>query len=232
MTNHLSARSSWRSLLLLLLLAPGVGLAAQETAATEQQPPPASSGLPGTQARAPLRLSEDALSREETASRPSRGARILAEAGGGLLAGLGGGFAGVMTGNAMCEEGLVGPPGGFLMPCLGANLVGLLLGVGVGVPLGVWGGGLLMGGNANPLGAMAGVGLGLVAGVFVGMTVPSPLGFLLALSLPLIGSIMGYEATQPDPGPRAPAVASTPPRLQPVLAFSPHGALVGLGGSF
>ncbi|WP_375768566.1 hypothetical protein NR798_43955 [Archangium gephyra] len=223
MTAFLSPPSSL-SLLLLLLLAPGVGLAGQEALT------PTASGQPGTQEGASLRLREDDWTQED--ARPSRGLRILAETGAGLLTGLGGGVAGAFAGGALCEAGVVGSKSGFLS-CLEPAASGLLLGAGAGFALGVWWGGEAAGGDGRLLGALAGFGscaaLGLLWGVAAGT--PST-GLLVAIPLSLIGSIVGYELTQQAPasGPQAPAVASA--RFQPVLAFSSRGALVGLGGSF
>ncbi|MFY0572065.1 hypothetical protein ACN28E_50685 [Archangium lansingense] len=219
-------------LLLILLLAPGVGLAAQEPA-TEEQPPLAASEQPGTQEHAPLRLSEEPWAQADDASRLSPGWRLVTEAGVGVLLGLGGGYAGIVTSQAMCDADLLGFQGGF-MPCLGPNLIGVLLGVGIGIPLGVWSSGQLMGGDGNLMGALAGSLLGLLPGILVAMFVPHTLGLPLAFSFPLMGAMVGYELTRPEraPGPQAPAMASAPRRLQPVLAFSSRGALVGLGGSF
>jgi hypothetical protein len=231
------------SLLLLLLIAPGVGLAAPEAPreplaqdAVLSEPRLASSGLPGTDARAPLRLRADdpSLGAGESA-RPSTALRILAQTGAGLLLGAAGGYGGFLGSLGLC--GLGG--GGF--GCLLTGFGGLLLGGGLGLSLGVGGTGELMGGTGSMLGALAGlsVGLGasLVVGLIVGLAVSPLAGLLLAVPLSVAGTIVGYELSQaetaPDAAPRAPAVASARrPRLQPVLAFSPRGAVVGLGGTF
>jgi hypothetical protein len=222
------------SLLLLLLLAPGVGLAAQEPTSL-LEPRLASSGLPGTDERAPLRLGEEDWAQgEKQEFRPPRGLRILAETGAGLLTGAGGGVLGFFAGAGLCGAGIVGSRSGFF-GCLDAAAIGVILGAGTGVALGVWWGGEAAGGDGKLLGALGGMGAGAVLGVGAGLV--SGRGDLaLFFSVPgaLIGAIVGYELSQRTlvPGPRAPAVASPRPRLQPVLAFSPHGALVGLGGSF
>lgn len=85
----------------------------------------------------------------------------------------------------------------------------------------------MAGGDGRLLGALAGFGVGAALGFLMMGLTDSPAGLFIGFPLSLIGSVVGYELTQ-----RAPAVASTPPRFQPLLAFSPHGALVGLGGSF
>ncbi|HZI03445.1 MAG TPA: hypothetical protein VEZ71_05455 [Archangium sp.] len=233
MTNPLSSPSRL-PLLLLLLLAPGVGLAAQEPTSL-REPRLASSGLPGTDERAPLRLSgEDWAQGEKEDFRPHRALRILAETGAGLLTGAGGGVLGFLAGSGLCGAGLVGNRGGFF-GCLDAAAIGLILGAGTGVSLGVWWGGEAAGGDGKLLGALAGMGSGAVLGVVAGVVVGRPdLGFVFSVPGALIGAIVGYELSQRAPafGPPSPAVASARPRLQPLLAFSPHGALVGLGGSF
>jgi hypothetical protein len=223
--------------LLLLLLAPGVGLAAQEPPVrpeardTVRRPLLAVSALPGTEERAPLRLREDGPAEED--DRPSRGLRILAETGAGLLTGLGGGLVGVFAGAGLCEAGLVGSQGGFI-GCLDAGVGGLLLGAGAGFALGVWWGGEAAGGDGKLLGAMAGFGGGAALGLLAVAATQSANGLLIGLPLSMIGAIVGYELSQraPASGPSSPSMASPRPRLQPVLAFSSRGALVGLGGSF
>lgn len=232
MTNPLSSPSRL-PLLLLLLLAPGVGLAAQEP--TFLEPRLASSGLPGTDERAPLRLSEEDWAQGEKEDfRPPRALRILAETGAGLLTGAGGGVLGFLAGGGLCGAGLVGNRGGFF-GCLDAAAIGLLLGAGTGVSLGVWWGGEAAGGDGKLLGALAGMGSGAVLGVLAGVAAGRPdLGLVFTAPGALIGAIVGYEFSQRAlaSGPPSPAVASARSRLQPLLAFSPHGALVGLGGSF
>ncbi|HYO67177.1 MAG TPA: hypothetical protein VEU33_13970 [Archangium sp.] len=230
------------SLLLLLLLTPGVGLAAPEAPreplardAVLSEPLLASSGLPGTDARAPLRLREgDPSWREGENARPPTALRILAQTGAGLLLGVGGGYGGFLGSLGLC--GLGG--GGF--GCLYSSIGGMLLGGGLGLALGVWGTGELMGGTGSMLGALAGLSVGLAASLVVGLIVGlavSPLaGLVLAVPLSLAGTIVGYELSQPEPAldaaPRAPAVSSARPRLHPVLAFSPRSTVVGVGGTF
>ena len=233
MTNPPSSPSRL-PLLLLLLLAPGVSLAAQEPSPL-LEPRLASSGLPGTDERAPLRLSEeDGAQGEREESRPPRALRILAETGAGLLTGAGGSVLGALAGVSLCEAGVAGTRGGFLS-CVDGAIIGLAVGAGIGLPLGVWWGGEAAGGDGKLLGVLAGMGSGMVLGFLAGVVVGRP-DFGLGFTVPgaLIGGIVGYELSQPSlaSGPPSPAVASARPRLQPLLAFSPHGGLVGLGGSF
>jgi hypothetical protein len=215
MTSRLLFGSKLSLVLCLLLLVPRVGLAAEP---------------------APLRLTEDSPLTASKPSRPSRGLRILAETGAGLLLGTGLGFAGMLAGSALCEDGVFGEPSGFL-PCLPAAAGGIVLGVGLGFPLGVFSGGELAGGDGRLYGPLLGMASGLVASVLVAALLGNIYNaYYLSLPFLAVGSIVGYELTERgEPAPQAPgtpAVASARPRLQPVLALSPRGALVGLGGSF
>ncbi|HEX8437740.1 hypothetical protein [Archangium sp.] len=244
MMNALSTPSRL-PLLLLFLLVPGVGLAGQEESATPspppsatvEQPPPASSAQPGTQPRAPRRLTEESEYERER-SRPSRGMRILAETGAGLLTSAGLGVVGLGVGTGMCVWGIIVQGADATNACLAQISIGTLVGVGLGFPLGVFWGGQAVGGRGNLLGALGGLAGGALVGFFGGWLIGQHEfdGILLSVPLAMVGSIVGYElTTQSEPGPtaaRASPVASVRPRLHPVLGFSPRGALVGLRGSF
>jgi hypothetical protein len=241
MTNSLSAPSFKFPLLLLLLLAPGVGLAGQQAPATllsprstpsfEALPRVASSSLPDTALRVPLRLSGNSGDQEGAEPpRPSRALRILAETGAGLLTGGAGGVAGYLIGTRLCQLGIVGSNGGWF-PCLGEGIVGFVMGFGTGFPLGVFWGGEAAGGDGMLLGVLAGPGVGLVMNLLLTAITRSPsTGFALSIPFLAIGSIVGYELSQRRTEP--PAMASARLRIQPVLALSSRGTLVGLGGSF
>ena len=243
MMNALSTPSRL-PLLLLLLLVPGVGLAGQEEpatpppppSATVEQPPPASSAQPGTQPRASRRLREESEEERER-SRLPRGGRIFAELGAGLLTSAGLGVAGLAVGTGMCVWGLATKGADGFDACPAQLGIATLVGVGLGFPLGVFWGGQAVGGRGNLLGALGGLAGGALVGFFGGWLLFQHEFDALLLSVPLamVGSIVGYELTQSEPGPTAPRarpVASVRPRLQPVLGFSPRGALVGLRGSF
>ncbi|MFY0521877.1 hypothetical protein ACN28I_01240 [Archangium gephyra] len=242
MTPFLSAPSRL-SLLLLLLLAPGVGLASPRatppapSAGTswEARPLAAPSGLPGTAARAPLRLSgDDSSSLETKPPPPSRGLRILAETGAGLLTGTASGAAGLVLGYQLCQKGFFGPTSGWLS-CIGEAVLTAFATSSIGFGLGVWWGGQLAGGKGKLLGLLAGWGVGALAGLLLSLPLERPISvssILFAVTGSMIGSIVGYELSQRSPEPGLQAMASPRPRLQPMLAFSPHGAVVGLGGSF
>ncbi|MFE8603142.1 hypothetical protein [Archangium violaceum] len=234
MTNH-SSIPSRLPLLLLLVLTPGVGLAAEapvppglRAGAPVQRLLQAHSGQPGTAEREPLRLREDdPLQRYEDSRPPSHGMRILAEVAAGLVTSIGPGIAGGYVASSLCQAGIVGSVGGF-MPCLGPALAGVLVGGGAGFSLGVWWGGELAGGDGRLLGALGGFAVSAALGTSLALATQEPsVGLLVGVPLTLLGSIMGYELTQRTVGPSYRA------RVQPMLAFSPRGAWVGgLGGSF
>jgi hypothetical protein len=235
-------------LFLLLLLVPGLGFAGQEAPATPppsqsdtvEAPPPASSEQPGTQQHPPRRLSDErdwVREYERERSRPSQGLRIFAETGAGLLTSAGLGVVGLLVGTGMCWGDLIQQGADATNGCLAKIGGGALLGVGLGFPLGVFWGGQAAGGRGSVLGALGGMAGGAVVGLLGGSLLAQNIGggILLGLPMAMVGSIVVYELTQSEPGPaspRAPSVASTRPRLQPVLGFSQRGALVGLGGTF
>lgn len=230
MTHIRSSGSTLLLLLSLLVLVPRVGLAAAVLT-------PEPSGLPGTSEPAPLRLGEDSLAQGPERSRTPRGLRILAETGAGLLTGAGLGAAGVLASNQLCRMDLLGPSGGGLMSCLDQVVMGTFLGFGLGFPLGVFWGGEVTGGDGKLYGPLLGMLAGVAAGVLAAVALDTYTGFyVLALPFMVGVSIVGYELTTREaPVPhalKAPAVASSRPRLQPVLAFSSRGTLLGLGGSF
>ncbi|WP_143196100.1 hypothetical protein [Archangium sp. Cb G35] len=234
MTNH-PPLPSRLSLLLILLLTPGVGLAAEapfpsglRAGAPVQRLLQAHSGQSGTDERAPLRLREDdPVQRYENSRPPPQGVRILAEVAAGLVTSLGPGIAGGYAASSLCDAGVIGSSGGF-MPCLGPALSGVLVGGGAGFALGVWWGGELAGGDGKLLGALGGFAVSAALGTTLALTTQEPsVGLLVGVPLSLLGSIVGYEITQRTVG------SSYQARVQPVLAFSRRGTVVGgLGGSF
>jgi hypothetical protein len=243
MTLARSFGSTLSLLLSLLMLVPRTGLAEElpaSSSAAASDPgvvlTPAPSGLPGTSELEPLRLGDDVGARQPERPRTPRGLRILAETGAGLLTSGGLGAAGFLVSNQLCQMGMFGPTGGS-WSCLGEVVIGSFLGVGLGLPLGVFWGGEVTGGNGKLYGPLLGMLAGVAAGVLVSVALDTYSGFfLLALPFMLGGSIVGYElTTSTAPVPRAVAalpVASSRPHLQPVLSFSSRGALLGLAGSF
>jgi hypothetical protein len=223
--NVLSLASKLPLLLSLLLLLPRVGLAFERAPATREVLSLDGSELPGTAPRESLRLLEEPSSQEPQRERPSRGLRILAETGAGLLTGGGAGLLLLLGLSSACSN----------FSCLGAAVAGGLVGMGLGFPLGVWWGGEAAGGDGKLLGALGGMGAGVVAGFLVALVTGNfNSGYVIAIPFSLAGAIVGYELTERGDAPsaQAPAVAFARPRLQPMLSVSPRGALLGLGGSF
>jgi len=234
MTNLRSVGPTLALLLSFFLLVPRVGLAAAEDASPGGVLTPASSRLPGTSEPAPLRLSEDSQAPRPQRSRTPRGLRILAETGAGLLTGTGLAVAGGLAGYELCQAGILGTRGGWFS-CLTELIIGGFVGAGLGSSLGVFWGGQVTGGNGKLYGPLLGMASGFVAGVLASLLFGVPSAWYgVALPFMLGGSIVGYELTTrgtPAPqGPSARAAASS--RLQPMITVSPHGALLGLGGSF
>ncbi len=217
--NDLHALSPRKLLVLcLLFLVPGVSFAAEESG---QVPAP----IPGMQDS-----SRDPWEEDEATPSHGRGLRIAMEAGTGLMTSLTLGLGGGVASMAICEEFKLDNHG--LFPCLGALIYGTFGGIALGLPLGVWGGGEVLDGNGSLLATLA----GSVAGLLVSVGLASLLHdwndgtvVLLSLGPALVGPIVGYELTQRErPVPKV----SSRSRLQPTLAFSSRGAVLGLGGCF
>jgi hypothetical protein len=234
MTAPLSAWSKLPLLLCLLLLAPRVGLAAQDTPDMSTD-----SEVPVTDEEAPQE--QEVQAESESFARPERwriplGVRLLGEAGGGLLTSAGASLAGGLLGFGLCE--LTDAQGPFV-GCAWAAAVGFGVGAIAGYPLGVWWGGEALGGDGKLFSAFAGMGVGIAASLLLGVAsqqfdpggrVTGPISGLLVLA----GPIVFYELSQRrEPGSQAEGLASAArPRLQPLLSVSPNGALLGLGGTF
>lgn len=226
------------SLLLCMgLVLPGVSRAAQE----ESAPPIAAEAreLPGAQDDAPRRLmTEEGY--EDDSGKPARsgsprGVRILAEVGGGLVSSAALGLAGGLTGGLLC---LGSARGDFdKLICLIPASIGAIAGLSIGFPLGVWWAGEVVGGHGSLLATFAGGLVGTIAGgVVLGVSAVQSssqggeLAPLAVASLPVLGvagCIFGYELSQ---GPRRQAAGGG--GLQPLLAITPRGAVLGLSGLF
>jgi hypothetical protein len=240
MTHTPSFDSKLSLLLSLLVLVPCVGLAAEDVptsssakgSTTRMVLTPESSGLPGTSKPAPLRLSDQ----QPESQRAPEALRILAETGAGLLTGALFTGAGLLTGAIVCGEG-IGDRGG-IIPCADSAGFGAFVGFALGFPLGVLWGGEVTGGNGRFYGPLLGMVAGLAAGFLSSMALfGNPAGtYVLSVPFIMLGSIAGYEITvRRGPAPQAPrarAVASSRPRIQPMLTVSSRGTLLGLGGSF
>jgi hypothetical protein len=243
MTN---GRSSWLTLplLLSLLLVPRVGLAAQDTPPTDSDTPAqeqtpstdTESRIPGTEESESRRLvEEDSWAREKERTGVPQGLRILGEFGAGSLTAVGGVIGGGLVGLGLCGVTL-----GASIVCGWGVVLGATLGVAVGYPLGVWWGGEALGGDGSLFAALGGMGAGIVAAVVLGLVTVrlDPSGALTGVTTGLVflgAPILAYELSQrrdPRQPRRGPAMASSRPRIQPLLSVSPRGAVLGLGGTF
>jgi hypothetical protein len=222
MTPRLPA-DSWLALLLCLLVVglPRVGLAAQD--APLASPRLALSG-PLADPESP---DSGATWKEPERYRAPLGLRLLTEVGAGLVTSAAGGLAGWGVGALVC--GLAGVAPGSL-GCLPYSLFGGVMGLVEGYAVGVWWGGEVVGGDGNLLLSMLGATLGSLVAIPLALG-GAQLGPINPFPLPIaVGAHLGYELSQ-RPAPTSPAVSSRP-GVQPVLAFSSRGALLGLGGRF
>lgn len=123
-----------------------------------------------------------------------RGWRVSAETLGGLVGGAAGVLSSGMLGFGLCKAA----GGGFeTFGCILPAVVGAYVGGAVGIPMGVWGAGELMGADGGLGWAMLGsVSGAVVAGTLVAVTDiehGDPAFWLLVVGLPLTGAILGYE---------------------------------------
>ncbi|OJH38611.1 hypothetical protein BON30_20435 [Cystobacter ferrugineus] len=205
----------------LLLWVPRVGLAAQDAP------------LPSTRLTLSGPLADPESSPDSGQSwheEPERyraplGLRLLTEVGAGAVTAVGGLLAGGLLGTLVCIPTGLGDTA--YLGCLGAALVGGVLGLAEGYALGVWWGGESVGGDGSLLATLLGGTLGAALsfallfaaqGVDAGLYYTAPLPFI-------VGSHLGYEFSQ-RPSPEASS------GIQPVVSFSSRGALLGLGGRF
>ncbi|MDY7226808.1 hypothetical protein [Hyalangium rubrum] len=207
-------------LVFLLLVVPGIGLAAQELA-------PEAERIPGTETPASLRLVE--VPREaEPVQRIHPVMRVTAEVGAMLVTSATMGVPGFFAGGAICEAFDLGNPGYFR--CLNEALYGAAVGMVVGAPLGVWWGGKLARGKGTFMGALLGTGVAVAAGAINSVLITND--DLKPFPIPifsLIGAVVGYELSHgANSAPRLASMAS----FQPVLAISGKSAALGLGGRF
>ena len=233
MTRHSSALST---LLLVLWLSPGVGLA-QAGAAPPSDAPVARESAPRALEETPPAPTYDPYA-PPVRERRHVAVRLLAETGAGLVTAVPGAALGfaltLVTCNVLQSAG---------NGCILALLSSIPLGASVGFSLGVLWGGALAGNNGSVLGAFSGTVATIGAGLLVASLSRSTLSsfgenfaastYLLA-PLGAICSLIVYELTSSDPR-LAPRTASRKPsgiRLQPTLALTSRGGLVGLGGTF
>ncbi len=213
-----TAPLSWKLSLLAVLLvaAPGVGLAAEAPAPDAEQshrsevpeslhlmePPPESEGVHGA-------------------------LRVLAELGlvSGVApaVGMAGFFAGFLL-SASLGSGMTPDR------ALEGALYGFSAGFILGAPLGAWSAGKLTGGRGTYLGALWGTGVGAGAGAVMSLLVTHDdmKPFFIPL-FSVVGAIVGYEVSHAmNKAPRAATSAS----FQPVLTVSDRHAALGLSGRF
>jgi hypothetical protein len=203
---------SWKLSLVmsLLLLAPGVSLAADGETPLPAAATPTAPSLLETQEKA------------EPKQPPHAALRVAAEIGAMSLTSAALGAGGLLMGLTTCDGDL---------SCLDTAGYGMLGGISVGAPIGTWWGGKLAGGRGTFLGSALGAGAGLLAGAGAALLVTNdniePFCFPLGA---IIGSVVGYEMSHSmAPAPR-PSMASA--GVLPVLAFSRQGAVLGLNGIF
>jgi hypothetical protein len=139
--------------------------------------------------------------------------------------GLAGGLAAGLVGLAVCpERGPGSEPFSGACPMTAAALTGVV-GAGVGLPLGVWWGGKMTGGNGWLLGAVGGLAASLALSGTAFALEPELLGAGLLLAMPVL-TVVGYELTGSEPR-REPPVT-----VAPALRLGSGGASFGLQGRF
>lgn len=225
--------------LLVLWLTPGVGLARQDVASPPSDAPVApGSAAPSVPETPPAPFYDPHA--PPVRERPHVALRLLAEVGAGLVTALPLGVLGGAIGLGACrQDGIAG------FECLNPIGYGFVIGASLGFSTGVLWGGALVGNNGSVLGALSGpagvLGAGLLIAAFnlgiTGSTFGNRFGLATAVLSPLgaICSVIVYELTSSDE-PRAVSRTASQRtggvRLQPTLALSSQGALVGLGGTF
>jgi hypothetical protein len=223
MTNAI-AQSPWKLpvLLSLLLLVPGVGLAAEGTS-------PSPEPLPGMAPREPLHLVKD-HEQPRTVPHSNPVLRVAAEIGVEMLTALLVGLPSALVGNSLCHKFDLSS-GYSPYPCDIYAAYGFATGVTLSAPLGVWLGGKLANGQGTLLGAYLGAGVGALLGLgaMVALTNTDARPTFIPL-FSMVGAIIGYEVSHHSEA--SAAVDASLARVQPVLAVSAHGGALGLGGRF
>ncbi|WP_224249888.1 hypothetical protein [Hyalangium gracile] len=162
--------------------------------------------------------------------------RVLAEAFGGVLGGVGMGIVGLLAGASALES--VDCSDGETV-CAATVLVVTVPAILVGIPLGVQMAGENFGGQGRFLPALAGTVLGAGLGLMYGLTSDGSGDLALGLIVgPVLGSILFYEishAVVRNGGFPVGGVSSAKkgPRVVPVVGATPRGGLLGgLSGTF
>lgn len=176
-----------------------------------EQPPSPAVLQPPTIANPPLEPPQEVTMEEP----PGRGLRIGMGLVFGAAAGAAGGLAGGLLGGGALPDSSLQP--------LGATWTGAAIGFGLLAPLGVVVSGWLFDGDGSFLATLLGDAVGAAVGaaaVWLGGTSGTPLLF----TLPLLGSVLGYEVTSPSAKSMVKVSASVTPLRD--------GALLGLAGAF
>lgn len=148
------------------------------------------------------------------AERSWRPARIGVEVVLGGLLGTAGFLGGMLAADGLVSTGE--PPLLALIAAAGPPILGS--------SLGAWLGGMLMNGSGSYWAALAGAVVGLGIGYPIAALSQSPWGYLLPLSLPVVGAVLGYELSHHLRG------KGTTATVAPLLV--PSGGGVALMGRF
>lgn len=203
-----------------------------------EQPPPQAEPPPAAAAQAPSQPAEPQGELFPYRPKPQYEAppdlivpRVLAEAFGGVLGGVGMGIVGLLAGASALEN----------TDCSGGDGCAVLLilitvpAAFVGIPLGVQTAGQSLGGQGDFIPALGGTVLGTGAGLIFGLRSEGTGGMVAGLIVgPILGSIVGYELSHAIKQRRGYALSSqSGPRLLPMVGATPRGGLLGgLAGSF
>ncbi|MFL5345729.1 MAG: hypothetical protein ACJ8AT_13125 [Hyalangium sp.] len=159
--------------------------------------------------------------------------RVLAEAFGGVLGGVGMGIVGLLAGASALEDFNCAADHAGL--CAATVLLVAIPATFVGIPLGVQMAAESLGGRGEFLpslaGTLLGTGAGLMYGLSAGGTGPVVTGLIVG---PLLGAIVGYEISNAlvRHGPLS-ASADGGPQVVPTVGATPRGGVFGgLSGRF
>jgi hypothetical protein len=163
----------------------------------------------------------------EPPSQPILG-RVVMEAFGGVLGGVGMGIVGLLAGVSALED--VNCAGGEDI-CAATVLVITVPAVFVGIPLGVQMAGQSAGGQGQFLPALGGTLLGTAVGAMYGLTSDGSGDLALGLIVgPVVGAILGYEisdALARRGMPLARSSSHSGPQVAPVIGATPRGGFLG-----
>ncbi|WP_343073392.1 GlsB/YeaQ/YmgE family stress response membrane protein [Pyxidicoccus fallax] len=216
------------------------------TPPSELTPPPL---VPATPPDAPDKPSGDGDSREpsdqgapstsvDERARPSRAAaraadpvpRVAMEMVGGITGGIAAGTLGLLAGY------LISAPTVGCDECAIVSLVGGSAGVLVGIPVGTWAGGHVMGGRGTFLSAVGGSAVGwggaLLGSLVIGASSEDDTLALVLLLLPIAGATAGYELSHADTPRAPPPRAASQVQVLPVAGMTERGPRLGLMGRF